>query len=192
MEGGAGKGPDGRNVQQKVYACVDCTRTQRITTGPNVDSCCERRRPSLSSSTKSMTVYSKRNEWSCTKPISMQSWRITEGDERLKCRRYTLVCSSVALGTCAGGKTYIAAIIGQSSATADSITASLDQVKLQETGQDLDQFLGDTTTPERAVEKPRKTKKTKKVIPQPVYSSSDEDDNNSKIEILADQDYEDL
>ncbi|CAO3653162.1 unnamed protein product [Mucor fragilis] len=76
----------------------------------------------------------------------------------------------------------------QSSATADSITTSLDQVKLQETGQDLDQFLGDTA--ERASEKPRKTKKTKKVISQPVYSSSDEDD--SKVEILADQDYEDL
>lgn len=155
-------------------------------TGSNVDNCCERKRPDLNSSTKSMTTYNKRNEWSCTKPISMQSWRITEGDERLKCRRYTLVCSCVQLGTCAGG-TYIAAI-GQSSATADSITTSLDQVKLQETGQDLDQFLGDTA--ERASEKPRKTKKTKKVISQPVYSSSDEDD--SKVEILADQDYEDL
>lgn len=48
--------------------------------------------------------------------------------------------------------------------------------------------MGDTA--ERASEKPRKTKKTKKVISQPVYSSSDEDD--SKVEILADQDYEDL
>ncbi|OAC99344.1 hypothetical protein MUCCIDRAFT_157187 [Mucor lusitanicus CBS 277.49] len=88
----------------------------------------------------------------------------------------------------------------QSNATADSITTSLDQVKLQETGEDLDQFLGDTT--ERApttsaLNTPRKAKKTKKetsktrVIPQPVYSSSDEDDD-SKIEILADEDYEDL
>ncbi|KAK4514574.1 uncharacterized protein ATC70_002172 [Mucor velutinosus] len=84
----------------------------------------------------------------------------------------------------------------QSNATADS-TASLDQVKLQETGEDLDQFLGDTTerTP-LTLEKQLQTKKTKKetsktkVISQSVYSSSDEDD--SKIEILADEDYEDL
>ncbi|KAL9557045.1 hypothetical protein MBANPS3_001571 [Mucor bainieri] len=100
----------------------------------------------------------------------------------------------------------------QSNATADSITTSLDQVKLQETGEDLDQFLGDpvteraaaaaATTPittTSALEKPRKTKKkTKKtkVIPkQSMYSSTEDDDEEregSRIEILADEDYQDL
>ncbi|KAL9558041.1 hypothetical protein PS6_001511 [Mucor atramentarius] len=85
----------------------------------------------------------------------------------------------------------------QSNATTDSVTATLDQVKLQETAEDLDQFLGDTAEQTASTsDKPLKTKKTKKektkakAIPQPVYSSSDEGD--SKVEILADEDYEDL
>lgn len=67
---------------------------------------------------------------------------------------------------------------------------------MQETGEDLDQFLGDKI--EESPDKPKK-KKTKekpkskpKPIPQPVFSSSDDDSNDGKIEILADEDYEDL
>ncbi|KAG2192930.1 hypothetical protein INT46_003140 [Mucor plumbeus] len=82
----------------------------------------------------------------------------------------------------------------QSNAAADSISTSLDQVKLQEIGEDLDQFLGDEI--EASADKPKK-KKTKeksksKPIPRPMFSSSDDDSNDGKIEILADEDYEDL
>ncbi|CEP16530.1 hypothetical protein [Parasitella parasitica] len=83
----------------------------------------------------------------------------------------------------------------------DRIATSLDQVKLQETREDLDQFLGDTIEPissdeDKGTKKKKKSKdksKSKaKPIPKPVFSSEDDDDNGDKIEILADEDYEDL
>ncbi|KAI8636620.1 hypothetical protein BD408DRAFT_397115 [Parasitella parasitica] len=80
----------------------------------------------------------------------------------------------------------------------DRITTSLDQVKLQDTREDLDQFLGNTTSP-ALLDKTTKRNKIRdrsnpksKPKPEPVFSSEDDDDNGGKIEILADEDYEDL
>lgn len=149
---------------------------------------------------RNTTLYRKRRGLNYMKLISMLNWRIIKEEERQK----FLLCILVSYNAYFSSFNRINCSHVDHSNTEDTIATSLDQLQLDidKNKDDLNTFLGEKIEPKKS-NKPKKEKEKKKSkkksgnesatafsLPPPGLSSSDEDDR--RVEILQDEDYEDF